>query len=68
MKLKVQIACPDPTSIDLDAVAAVFPYGNLLPVELKEGGMRASSGVVVPELGDKDYSMIVAIAAVYVGY
>ncbi len=29
----------------------VFPYGQLLPIEFQSGGMRASSGIALPEMG-----------------
>lgn len=37
--------------IDIDAVKSVFPYGNLMPIEFQSGGMRASSGIALPEMG-----------------
>ena len=36
----------------MEQVKKVFPYGNL-SIEFQQGGMRASSGIAVPELGDK---------------
>lgn len=37
--------------VDLEEVKKVFPYGQLLPVELQRGGMRASSGIELSEMG-----------------
>lgn len=37
--------------VDVDAIKKVFPYGQLLPVEFQRGGMRASSGIELPEMG-----------------
>jgi len=78
MKLRVQLAVPfvchengdyvEPT-IDLKAVAAVFPYGDICNgIEVQRGGMLASSGAAVKKLGDSGDDWIIAIAAVTVGY
>lgn len=41
MKLKVQLAVPaDRNEIDMDLVRKVFPYGNLLPIEVGRIGKR----------------------------
>lgn len=37
--------------VDVEAVKRVFPYGQLLPIEFQAGGMRASSGIELPDLG-----------------
>ena len=37
-------------------------------VDLQEGGMRASSGIVIPAMGDTNDDMLIAIACVAVGY
>lgn len=39
--------------VDIEAVKKVFPYGQLLPIEFQAGGMRASSGIELPEMGGK---------------
>lgn len=39
--------------MDVEAVKSVFPYGQLLPVEFQVGGMRASSGIELPEMGGR---------------
>lgn len=78
MKLRVQLAVPfdrqsngeyvEP-NIDLGAVAAVFPYGDICNgIEVQRGGMLASSGAAVQKLGDKGDDWIIAIAAVTIGY
>ncbi|CAN0365241.1 unnamed protein product, partial [Laminaria digitata] len=52
MKLRVQLAVPVPEEeVDVEAIRKVFPYGQLLPVEFQLGGMRASSGIELPEMG-----------------
>jgi len=70
MLLRVQLGVPHEfhARVDLEQVAAVFPYGKLLPVELVHGGMKASSGIALREMGDTDDSMIIAVAVVSVGY
>ena len=39
-----------------------------MPVQLVEGGLCCNSGISIPELGDKNDDMIIAVAAVTVGY
>jgi len=68
MRLHVKIAVPNPETVDVAALAKVFPYGQLNPIEVSEGGMLASSGIMLEEMGDKNDQMVIAIAAVYVGY
>ena len=54
--------------VDLDAVAAVFPYGQLLPIAIERGGLMARSGIALPDMGDVGDEMIIAVACVTVGY
>lgn len=68
LKLRVQLATPFPASVDLDEIKKVFPYGDLLPIVVAEGGMRASSGIALEAMGDKNDEMLVAIAHVTVGF
>lgn len=67
MILKVKVAVPEPDSVDTEAMKAVFPYGKVV-TEVVEGGMKASSGVALPEMGDKTDEMYIAVAVVTVGY
>lgn len=67
LKLLVKIGVPDHNSVDVEAVKAVFPYGRVY-LELVDGGLRASSGIAIPELGDKGDDWFIAVAAVTVGY
>ncbi|RIV17764.1 hypothetical protein D2Q93_14930 [Alicyclobacillaceae bacterium I2511] len=53
--------------VDVDAVRAVFPYG-VVEVRLKQGGMLASSGVILPDKGDVTDEMVMVNAVVEVGY
>ena len=48
LRLHVQIAVPAPETVDLEAVARCFPYGQLLPVAVAEGGLLGSSRAGVP--------------------
>eukprot|EP00747_Dinoflagellata_sp_TGD_P219141 gnl/TRDRNA2_/TRDRNA2_91304_c0_seq1.p1 gnl/TRDRNA2_/TRDRNA2_91304_c0~~gnl/TRDRNA2_/TRDRNA2_91304_c0_seq1.p1 ORF type:complete len:205 (+),score=28.51 gnl/TRDRNA2_/TRDRNA2_91304_c0_seq1:54-668(+) len=70
MKLRVQIALPIKyhSKVDLKQVAEVFPYGNLLPIELMDGGASFGSGIAIEALGDKSDEMVIANACVTVGY
>ena len=45
--------------IDIDAIKSVFPYGELLPIEFQSGGMRASSGIALPEMGGKVSTLLI---------
>ena len=57
-----------PDEVDLDAVAACFPYGTLLPIFVTEGGMLGSSRAGLPEDEPKEALMTVANACVTVGW
>jgi len=37
-------------------------------LQLVDGGLCCNSGVAIPELGDKNDDMLIAVAAVTVGY
>lgn len=68
MKLKVVLGVPSKyrRTLDLDAVARVFPFGDVR-FEVKEGGLVAQSGSAVEALGDKNDDMVIVCAAVVVG-
>jgi uncharacterized protein (TIGR02058 family) len=68
MILRVQIAVPFPETVDEEAIKKVFPYGKFLPIEISRGGMLASSGIALPELGDKNDMMHIAVAVITIGY
>ena len=72
MKLHVQLGVPARDgavmAVDLQKVAAVFPYGNLLPIAIEQGGLLARSGIALPEMGDSNDDMIIVVACVTVGY
>jgi|TARA_B110001469_G_C9384473_1_gene199021 uncharacterized protein (TIGR02058 family) len=48
LRLHVQIGVPAPETVNLDSVARCFPYGQLLPVAVAEGGLLGSSRAGVP--------------------
>ncbi|CAK8577601.1 unnamed protein product [Lathyrus sativus] len=70
MKLQIKLGVPHSLqqSLDIDKVKSVFPYGKILKVEVVDGGLICSSGVLVEEMGDKNEDCYIVNAAVYVGY
>ncbi|CAM6007928.1 unnamed protein product [Sphagnum balticum] len=70
MKLKVKLGVPHSVQGDLDlqAVKSVFPYGEIVQLEVVDGGLVCSSGVQLEDFGDKSDNCYVVNAAVYVGY
>ena len=69
MKLDVLLAVPKiyQDGLDLDAVRKCFPYGKV-NIQVQDGGMIATSGVMIAEMGDKNEDMVVVCVAVTVGY
>jgi uncharacterized protein (TIGR02058 family) len=68
MKVRVKLAVPcDRDKLDTDAVKAQLPYGEV-EVVVTEGGMLTTSGIVLPDKGDRNDLIYVVIAAVEVGY
>ena len=68
MRLHVQLAVPEPEAVDLDAVAACFPYGMLVRVDVEQGGLRASSRAGLLAEEPAEAHMTVAVACVTVGW
>jgi uncharacterized protein (TIGR02058 family) len=68
MIIRLQIATPDPNAVNVNALADVFPYGKLMKPEVMLGGMKCSSGIALPELGDKNDDMYIAVAVITIGY
>jgi uncharacterized protein (TIGR02058 family) len=67
MKVNVKLAVPrDRDKLDIEAVKAELPFGEVT-VEVTDGGMATTSGIVIPEKGDSNDLMYVVIAAVEVG-
>ncbi|KAL2344907.1 hypothetical protein Fmac_006192 [Flemingia macrophylla] len=70
MKLQIKLGVPHSlqNTLDIEKVKSVFPYGKILNVEVVDGGLICSSGVLVEEMGDKNDDCYIVNAAVYVGY
>lgn len=70
MKLQIKLGVPKPVQqfLDIERVKSVFPYGEIVKVEVVAGGLICSSGVHVEEMGDKNDDCYIVNAAVYVGY
>ncbi|WP_067840461.1 Lin0512 family protein [Amphibacillus sediminis] len=68
MKVHVKLAVPaDKDLVDLDRIKAEIPYGEVT-VEVVEGGMATTSGIMLEEQADKNDLMYIVNAAVQVGY
>lgn len=68
MKVHVKLAVPtDHNELDIDQVKAELPYGQVT-VEIQEGGMLTTSGVILEDKNDKNDLIYVVIASVEVGY
>ena len=68
MKIHVQLAVPSPSEVDLEAVAACFPYGTLLPIAVEQGGLRGSSRAGLVDDEPPEAFMTVAVACVTIGW
>ncbi|CAM4382789.1 Lin0512 family protein [Paenibacillus tarimensis] len=67
MKVNVKLAVPcDQDKLDVEKVKAVLPYGQVT-VEITDGGMLTTSGVVLPDKDDVNDLIYVVIASVEVG-
>ncbi|MFS8630386.1 MAG: Lin0512 family protein [Bacillales bacterium] len=68
MKVNIKLAVPcDKDKLDMEAVKKVIPYGTVT-VEVMDGGMMTTSGIVLKDKGDKNDMMYIVVAAVEVGY
>ena len=69
LKLDVLLAVPPKyrSTLDLEKVAEVFPYGSVR-FQVQDGGMVAPSGIAIDDLGDKGDDMVVVCCSVSVGY
>lgn len=68
MCVNVRLAVPcDKENLDIETVKAALPFGKVT-VEVVDGGMLTTSGIVLEEKGDKNDQMYIVIAAVEVGY
>jgi uncharacterized protein (TIGR02058 family) len=68
MKINVKLALPcDKEKLNIEAVKEVLPFGEIT-VEVMDGGMMTTSGVVLEEKGDRNDMMYIVVASVEVGY
>ena len=68
MKVNVRLAVPcDKDKLDVDRIKSVLPYGDVT-VEVTDGGMLTTSGVVLPDKQDKNDLIYIVNAAVEVGF
>ncbi|HZG56295.1 Lin0512 family protein [Paenibacillus sp.] len=68
MKVRVRLAVPaDREGLDLEAVRAELPYGEV-SFDVVDGGMLTSSGIVLTDKADKNDLIYVVVASVEVGY
>ncbi len=68
MRVNVKLAVPcDKDKLDIEAVKKVLPYG-VVTVEIMDGGMMTTSGIVLEDKGDKNDMMYIVVASVEVGY
>ncbi|WP_027416832.1 Lin0512 family protein [Aneurinibacillus terranovensis] len=67
MKVHVKLAVPcDKEQLNIEKVIDILPYGQVT-VEIIDGGMATTSGVILPDKQDKNDLMYVVIASVEVG-
>lgn len=68
MQVRVTLAVPvDKEQVDERAVKDILPYGQK-EILIVDGGLVASSGVVLPDKGDRTDEMYIVNAVVEVGY
>ncbi len=68
MKVRVRLAVPcDKDLLDIEQVKAVLPYGTVT-VEVLDGGMLTTSGIVLPDKADRNDLIYIVNASVEVGY
>ncbi|MBM7572553.1 Lin0512 family protein [Aquibacillus albus] len=68
MKVNIKLAVPlDKDKLDLERVKQEIPYGKIT-VEVIDGGMATTSGIVLEDKDDKNDLMYIVNASVEVGY
>ncbi|CDQ20394.1 conserved hypothetical protein [Halobacillus karajensis] len=68
LKINVKLALPcDFEKLDHEEVKKAIPYGEV-HIEVMEGGMRTTSGIVLEDKEDKNDLMYIVNASVEVGY
>lgn len=68
MKVNVKLAIPaDHDRLDADKIKKMIPYGTVT-IDVTDGGMATSSGILLEDKQDKNDLMYIVNAAVEVGY
>lgn len=68
MHVNVKLALPcDKDKLDHEAIKKTIPYGNVT-IEVMDGGMLTTSGIVLEDKEDKNDLMYMVNASVEVGY
>ncbi|WP_058309148.1 Lin0512 family protein [Gracilibacillus massiliensis] len=68
MQVNVKLAVPmDQEQVDIELVKQEIPYGTVT-VEVINGGMATTSGIILEDKEDKNDLMYIVNAAVEVGY
>ncbi|WP_077329742.1 Lin0512 family protein [Virgibacillus siamensis] len=68
MKVNVRLAVPlDRSKLDTDKIKEILPYGSV-EVDVTDGGMATSSGIILEDKDDENDLMYIVNAAVEVGY
>lgn len=68
MKINVKLALPcDHDKLDHEEVRNAIPYGDV-QIEVMDGGMLTSSGILLEDKQDKNDLMYIVNAAIEVGY
>ncbi|MCC3357834.1 Lin0512 family protein [Bacillus sp. REN16] len=68
MVVNVKLAVPcDKEQLDIEEVKRAIPFGKV-SVEVMDGGMLTTSGIVIEEKGDQNDLMYIVVASVEVGY
>jgi uncharacterized protein (TIGR02058 family) len=68
MRVNVKLAVPcDKEKLEIDTIKEILPFG-IVTVEVMDGGMLTTSGILLEEKGDKNDMMYIVIASIEVGY
>ncbi len=68
MKVNVKLAVPcDKEKLNIEAVKEVLPFGKIT-VEVMDGGMLTTSGIILEDKGDQNDMMYIVVASIEVGY
>ncbi|MFS0752429.1 Lin0512 family protein [Oceanobacillus sp. 1P07AA] len=68
MKVVVRLAVPlDRDNLDISKIKETIPYGTV-EVDVTDGGMATSSGIILEDKHDENDLMYIVNAAVEVGY